>query len=284
MLLEVRSGELGLRQSDALFQHVKRLPEIVEQLLSGKNLTIHAVGASVRPRNIEGSYMPCFLAGLSQARVLAQSLGVPFFGFSHQEGHFASVLYSADRLDLMNQEFLAWHLSGGTTELLHVMPGLRVEIIGGSEDLSAGQLIDRTGQLLQLDFPAGRSLDELAGETVSAPFPIKLRGLNFSLSGMQNKIADVFHSGASREETAAFALSCICDVVKRTTKAALLQYGELPVIFTGGVSSNTQLRRTMRSLNGIFGEPRFSTDNAMGIAVLAEYHFREQGGGAWRNS
>ena len=148
-LLEVKSGELGLRQSDALFQHVRRLPDIAGELsIPGE---IGSVGASTRPRAVDGSYMPCFLAGESQAKVLSKALDVPFYAFSHQQGHLAAVLWSACRMDLLEHEFLAWHLSGGTTELLLVRPGLRAEKIGGTRDLSAGQLIDRTGQLLGLD-------------------------------------------------------------------------------------------------------------------------------------
>ena len=117
-LLQVRPGELGLRQSDALFQHVKQLPQLMEQLASqGRLENIQAVGASTRPRAVEGSYMPCFLAGTSQAQCLAYTLGVPFFAFSHQQGHLAAAAWSAGRLDLLEGPFLAWHLSGGTTEL-----------------------------------------------------------------------------------------------------------------------------------------------------------------------
>ena len=136
-LLEVRPGELGLRQSDALFQHVKHLPEVVEALLGEEGLgTVQAVGASTRPRAVEGSYMPCFLAGASQGQVLSQVLGVPFYAFSHQQGHLAAAAWSAGRLDLLDRPFLAWHLSGGTTELLRVEPeedgvAVRAEILGG---------------------------------------------------------------------------------------------------------------------------------------------------------
>jgi N6-L-threonylcarbamoyladenine synthase len=268
-LLTVKSGELGLRQSDALFQHVTRLPEMVDKLAENLDRAhIAAVGASTRPRTVEGSYMPCFLAGKSQAQCLSRMLGVPFYDFSHQQGHLAAVLWSAGRMDLLEQPMLAWHLSGGTTELLYVSPGLNTEKIGGTEDLSAGQLIDRTGQLLGLDFPAGKALDALAAETAAKPFPIKLRDLSFSLSGMQNKVQQLHERGATNQETAAFALSCIAYSVKTATKAALNRYGDLPVVFTGGVSSNSQLRRAMEPLGGIFGTAQCSTDNALGIAVL----------------
>ena len=274
-LLEVKPGELGLRQSDALFQHVKRLPDIADQLRIPGQIT--AVGASTRPRAVEGSYMPCFLAGESLAKVLAKALHVPFYAFSHQQGHLAAVLWSADRMDLMDQTFLAWHLSGGTTELLLVKPGFAAEIIGGTEDLSAGQLVDRTGQLLGLDFPAGKALDALAGTIQTRPFPVKVQEMRFSLSGMQNKSAQMYQNGATAAETAAFALGCIAEAVVRATQQALEAYGDLPVVFTGGVASNSQLRRAMEPVGAVFGPPQYSTDNALGIAVLTYFAENQHG-------
>ena len=143
-LLDVAPGQLGLRQSDALFSHVKRLPVLMEQLFSAVSPgEIQAVAVSTRPRAVEGSYMPCFLAGASQGQVLSQVLGVPFYAFSHQQGHLAAAAWSAGRLDLLDRPFLAWHLSGGTTELLRVEPeedgvAVRAEILGGTSDISAG--------------------------------------------------------------------------------------------------------------------------------------------------
>ena len=159
-LLEVPEGALGLRQSDALFQHVKRLPLLIHQLRTEGKLDapISAVGASVKPRWVEGSYMPCFLAGESQGRSLADLLHVPFYPCAHQQGHIAAAAWSAGRAELLDRPHLAWHLSGGTTELVLVEPaGATVECtcIGGTSDISAGQLIDRTGKLLNLTFPAG---------------------------------------------------------------------------------------------------------------------------------
>ncbi len=268
-LLTVKPGELGLRQSDALFQHVKRLPEIAESMLETcPREKICAIGASTRPRSQEGSYMPCFLAGESQGRVLAQTLGVPFHAFSHQQGHLAAILYSVGKMDLLEKEFLAWHLSGGTTELLYVSPGLRAEIIGGTEDLSAGQLIDRTGQLLGLDFPAGKALDALSQGVTVKPFPVKVTDMHFSLSGMQNKAQQLYGKGASREEVAAFSLMNCAQAVRKATAQAKVKFGDLPVVFTGGVASNSLLRQVMEPLGGIFGPAKYSTDNAMGVAVL----------------
>ena len=278
-LLEVRPGELGLRQSDALFQHVKRLPELLERLLGER---VQAVGASTRPRAVEGSYMPCFLVGESQGRGIAAALGVPFYAHSHQQGHLAAAAWSAGRLDLLDAPFLAWHLSGGTTELLLVRPEgwtVAAEIIGGTSDLSAGQLIDRTGVTLGLPFPAGKALDEMYAQADVCYEPrVKLKDLTFSLSGMENQVKDLKEKGEKPANIARFALDAVSNVVCRATQDAQRRYPGLPVLCSGGVASNSRLRAELTELCGaIFAEPRYSTDNAMGTAILTWRAARAEG-------
>ena len=268
-LLEVRPGERGLRQSEALFQHVKRLPQILEALLR-ESPDIRAVGASTRPRAVEGSYMPCFLAGESHGRGIAAALGVPFYPHSHQEGHLAAAAWSAGRLDLLDTPFLAWHLSGGTTELLLVKPKgytVAAEIIGGTSDLSAGQLIDRTGVLLGLQFPAGKALDGLYPQADTCYEPsVKLNDLTFSLSGMENRVKGLMEEGACPANVARVAIDAVSDVVCRATQEARRRYPGLPVLCSGGVASNTRLRAALSE--AVFAQPQYSTDNAMGAAIL----------------
>ncbi len=273
-LLEVRPGELGLRQSEALFQHVRRLPELFRRLeLDGLLEDIRAVGASTRPRAVEGSYMPCFLAGASQGQSLASTLGVPFFAHSHQQGHLAAAAWSAGRLELLDAPFLAWHLSGGTTELLRVEPEgleLRAEIVGGTSDLSAGQLIDRAGVMLGLQFPAGKALDALYGQAdICIEYRVKLNDFTFSLSGMENEAKRLYAEGERPANVARFVLDTVTNAVLRVTQAAQKRWPGLPVLCSGGVASNTRLREAMRELCGaVFAAPEFSADNAMGAAVL----------------
>ena len=273
-LLPVKLGELGLRQSDAVFAHIKSLPELSGRLFSdiqAKN--IGAVGVSTRPRAVEGSYMPCFLVGVSHAKLLADVIGVPLVEVSHQQGHIAASLWSAGRLDIMDGPHLAWHLSGGTTELLLVEPeGKNVTCtkLGGTTDISAGQLIDRTGQLLGLSFPSGKQLDELSRQAeLRDVFRVKCDGCSFSLSGVQNKVQQFQERHSNPQETAAFALRCVAGAVYRATEQALKQFPGLPVVFSGGVASNSMLRQVMQPLRPIFAQPQYSTDNAMGVAILA---------------
>ena len=272
-LLPVKQGELGLRQSDAVFHHTKSLPVLSGRLFDhiGK-VNITAIGVSTRPRAVEGSYMPCFMVGYSHAKLLSDALGVPLFECSHQQGHVAAALWSAGRLDLMDTPHLSWHLSGGTTELLLVKPdgkNVLCEKIGGTTDISAGQLIDRTGQLLELPFPAGKHLDALSQNAGNADvFRVKCTGASFSLSGVQNKVQQYHENTMNAAETAAYALRCVCYAVKQATEHAMKEYPGLPVVFSGGVASNSMLRQVMQSENAIFAQPQFSTDNAMGVAVL----------------
>ena len=279
-LLPVKQGELGLRQSDAVFAHIKSLPELSGRLFSHIQAeTIAAVGVSTRPRAVEGSYMPCFMVGYSHGKMLADALHVPLVEVSHQQGHVAASLWSAGHMELLAQPHLAWHLSGGTTELLLVEPKKNNVIctrIGGTSDISAGQLIDRTGQLLQLPFPSGKHLDALSREGVDTElFKVKCNQMTFSLSGVQNKVQQYFSRCGNGAETAAYALRCVSYAVLQATQQALKEYPGLRVVFSGGVASNSMLRQILLPLEPIFAQPQYSTDNAMGVAVLAHRAMEE---------
>ena len=273
-LLPVKQGELGLRQSDAVFAHIKSLPELSGRLFShAKAEEISAIAVSTRPRAVEGSYMPCFMVGFSHAKMLSELLKVPLYEVSHQQGHVAASLWSAGHLELMDAPHLAWHLSGGTTELLLVEPdgkNVKCTKIGGTTDISAGQLIDRTGQLLELPFPSGKHIDALSKEaSMKENFKVKCNHMEFSLSGVQNKVQQFHAAHGIPAETAAYALRCVAKAVYLASEQALKAYPGLRIVFSGGVASNSMLREVIAPLKPIFSEPQYSTDNAMGVAVLA---------------
>ena len=217
--------------------------------------------------------MPCFTVGYSHAKMLADALSVPLVTCSHQQGHVAACLWSAGRMDLMDSPHFAWHLSGGTTELLYVEPdgkSVRCTRIGGTTDISAGQLIDRTGQMLGQPFPAGKYLDALSREAVDKEvFTVKCPELDFSLSGVQNKVQQYHEQHNNSCETAAYTLRCIAKAVCKATTNALKKYPNIPVVFSGGVASNSLLRQMTAGFQPVYADPKFSTDNAMGVAILA---------------
>ena len=274
-LLPVKSGEKGIRQSDAVFHHTKQLPELMEQLLQGVG-SVSGVSFSCAPRNVKGSYMPCFLAGESAARSVAAACGVSCCATHHQTGHILAALYSCKRLDLLksNRSFLALHVSGGTTDLLLCKPDkvnvLDIEQIGGSLDLKAGQAVDRVGIMLGLDFPCGAELEKLAVKS-EAKFSIKpvLKGIDCCLSGVENKCDNMLKNGATAEDTAKFCLEYIGFTIRAMTKAALKEYGDMPVIFAGGVMSDKLIKDMLVSVgDGYFAQPEFSCDNAAGVALF----------------
>ena len=217
--------------------------------------------------------MPCFMVGYSHAKLLSETLGVPLVEVSHQQGHVAASLWSAHHLELMDEPHLAWHLSGGTTELLLVEPDGKNVVctkIGGTTDISAGQLIDRTGQLLELPFPSGKHLDACSAQAqLRDVFKVKCSNMEFSLSGVQNKVQQFHTLHNDTAETAGYALRCVAQAVFTATQQAMKVYPGLRVVFSGGVASNSLLREVIAPLDPIFSQPQYSTDNAMGVAVLA---------------
>ena len=276
-LLSLPPGQKGLRQSEMLFQHVGALPEVLVELGGVPEGKLTGVAVSSRPREADGSYMPCFLAGLSLARSLSALLGIPLYEVSHQQGHLAAALWSAGRMELAAAPFLAWHVSGGTTELLYVEPYLKARRVGGTTDLCAGQVVDRVGLTLGLGFPAGPELERLAaGSDEILPGRLTVSGAEFSLSGLQNQAQRFFEQGKRPEDIAAFTLQSLARVLREATDHAKTRYPGVPVVGCGGVLANLEIRKALPEV--IFAglgpagpgldRQSASPDNAMGVAVI----------------
>ncbi len=284
--LPVREGEKGLRQSDAVFHHVKGLPEAADSVRKALSefgeYKVACVGYSATPRDAEGSYMPCFLAGKSAAELASALLGVPSYGFSHQAGHVMAALASAcdneglDRRELMRKPFLAFHVSGGTTDVLLCKPGtaegrlFEITQIGGTKDINAGQAIDRCGVLMGIPFPCGAEMDRAAlrFEGKVRRDKLSVDGLQCNLSGLQNKSEAMYRETESVEETSAYVLDFIGRTLEKITLHALDRYGNMPVIYAGGVMSSAYIKKRLGQY-GIFASPQYSSDNASGTALLA---------------
>ncbi len=274
MLLPVKPGEKGLRQSDAVFHHVRQLPQVLAAAL-GQVGPMDAVGASVSPRSGADSYMPCFLVGKGFAQALGAAWGVPVYFFSHQQGHLAAALYSAGQLAALDGEFLAFHVSGGTTEALLVRPGgdglPQAERVAQSLDLKAGQAVDRVGVMLGLPFPCGPGLEKMAlrweGAVSVRP---SMKGADCSLSGVENQCKRLLSQGRPPEEVARTCIEAVGAALDKMCGALLREYGPLPVLFAGGVCSNSILREKLSGkYGGWFAAPEFSSDNGAGPAILA---------------
>lgn len=277
--LSVKDGLCGLRQSEALFQHVKNIPLLFKELSSdfpGEKYKIKAVAASSKPRDKEGSYMPVFLAGESTGESIACCCGAEFFETSHQEGHIMATVYSARKLSLLSESFLSVHLSGGTTEILlaeYSNGGFKCEIVGGTLDLPAGQFIDRIGVLTGKAFPAGKYMDysalNYAGKKeIKNKISVSEGYINFS--GYETKIRRMFEEKTIDGETAAYlTMSFISESVKAAVLQAKEKTGTENVVMAGGVSSSGFLRESFSDVPGIyFADKDFSGDNAAGVCII----------------
>ena len=281
LTLPVRAGECGLRQSDAVFAHVKNLPDVLKQLREAvRPYRVLAVGCSVRPREAEGSYMPCFLSGRVAAESFAAALDVPVVECSHQDGHIMAAAYSCGSMEaLLKSPFCAFHVSGGTTEVLYVQPseeGFSVSLVGGTSDLNAGQAIDRVGVMMGLRFPCGREMEELAKEW-SGKLPtarISVRDGYCNLSGLQNLAEKLWRETEDKALVSAYVFSFIGKTLQKMTEALDERYGEIPVVYAGGVMSNGILQALLsKRPNTYFAEPQFSADNAAGVALLCRQKY-----------
>lgn len=278
--LPVKEGERGLRQSDAVFAHVKNLPVLMEKIKAELDGAIpEAIGVSYAPRDVEGSYMPCFLSGKAAAYTAAAAVNAPVYEFSHQAGHIMAALYSSGKTELMFSEepFAAFHVSGGTTDIAIVKPRgvyFDIETVGGTSDLNAGQLIDRIGVYMGMKFPCGPALEAEAALFLGKSKDIKISvdGLTCNLSGAENKARMLFEKTNDKAVTSAFTLDFITATLDRLTGNLREKYGDIPVIYAGGVMSCRRMRKTLGKREKVyFSEPQFSADNAAGTALLAYY-------------
>lgn len=271
--LPVKEGQLGLRQSDALFHHTVALGQLLQELAGQVDLTaIKAVGVSTKPRPVEGSYMPCFLAGETAAKAFCAAKGLQLVETSHQQGHIAAALYASGRPELFHAKTLVFHVSGGTTDLLLCNGTQSIECIGTSSDLYAGQAVDRVGVKLGFAFPAGEQVSRMAAKYTEPIQPkASVKGMDCSLSGLENQCNQLLQQGKTPEYVCRYCLLCVAETALRMVSAALQAYPNLPVVFAGGVMSSEIIKEYVqrRLPNAYFVPGRFSSDNAIGVAVLA---------------
>ena len=280
--LEVAHGGLGLRQSEALFKHIRKLPGLIEKaFLEARRygIEVDSIAASAWPRRAEGSYMPVFNAGRGFAAAVASSLGAPLIEVSHQEGHIAACAPEAGLSP--GDSFLAVHISGGTTEVLEVAwyeDSMHIEPLASTADISAGQMIDRVGTSIGLPFPAGPGLELLAMQQGNTDFriPSSVRSGKISFSGPCEAASRGLKDGVEPSEVARAVLDCVVRSISKAVIPASEASGLSTVLVVGGVASNTRVRNGLaeelgsRGIETLFGDGRLSTDNAVGVAYLGE--------------
>ena len=284
VLLSVKQGEKGLRQSDALFQHWQNLPAMLEKLYASLDGELACIAVSEKPRPQEGSYMPVFTAGVNAARMLAASSGTPLLFSTHQEGHIAAAMYGNEAA-CEGDKLICAHLSGGTLELVlrsrasvgsqserSAAPVYTYEVIGGTKDISYGQLLDRLGVDWGFAFPAGKSIDDLAlsfaPEGRKSPFSRVFCDKTYlNLSGLETQLKSA-KNALSKEEAAYWVMDAIAESFVRITEAAKKETGARTVLVTGGVACSAFLRGRCEPYGYAFGRRDLCSDNAVGISLL----------------
>ena len=279
-MLPVPKGSTGLRQSDAVFHHTLALPALFEEMAAAAPLgEVAVVGVSARPRDVEGSYMPCFLAGISAAAAFAAAQGLPVQETTHQQGHLAAALFGTGNAALAGRDILFFHVSGGTTELLLCRGYQVLARVGGSLDLFAGQAVDRIGVQMGFGFPAGEKVSALAEECGEDFRPkTSVKGSGCHLSGLQNQCEKMLADRRPQAETARYCLQFIAQSLLEVAENARRAHGPLPIVYGGGVMCSSVIRAflTQRQQDVWFVPPQFSADNAAGVAIIAA----QQGEGA----
>ncbi len=285
LLLPVETGERGLRQSEAVFAHLKQMRKVVEPLRSAvKNGRVVAVCVSTKPRNSEESYMPVFQVGDAIGRSLAAAMDVPCFFSDHQWGHIRAAQHGTNLEN--KKDFLAFHLSGGTTDLLSVQ-GETLTELGKSLDLHAGQLVDRIGVEMGLPFPAGEEMEKLAvnGQcTGILGCSMTDDDLNCHFSGAETRAIRLLRNKSIRKEDLALEIyDLLARTVNRMLKAGMRETGLKDALIAGGIASSELFREMLLSrccasspaMNLFFGAPEYSGDNAVGIALIGADRFKK---------
>jgi len=282
--LVVKPGGRGLSQSEMVYQHTRNLPMVFADAMAtvGEGIELLAVGASVKPRPVEDSYMPAFLVGGGYGKVLALSHGVACHGISHQENHILAGIWSAG--GPCADRFLAVHVSGGTTEVTAVdssADGLTVTLLGGSLDIAAGQFIDRIGVTLGLPFPAGPEIERLArhGQDNPAAIPVTVEKCSVSFSGPETHARRLLDQGFAPAFVAAGLQRCIAEALTKMIRAAITATKRNDVLLVGGVGSNSYIRGHIaeglagdRAVSLYYPRIEYSGDNAVGAAYYALSH------------
>lgn len=280
IILSVKQGSRGLSQSNMVYQHMRNLPVLFERLVPYlANARICAIGVTDKPRRREDSYMPAFLAGLGYGRSLAAVLHVPLHAISHQENHLLAVL--RDIGSVPEHEFYGLHLSGGTTDMLQAVPdarGLEITRIGGTNDISAGQFIDRIGVALGFPFPAGIYVDKMSQDVA---VPVKAGHVwcqqgTISYSGPESQAQRRIAKGdADIPVLCQWTLATVWDGLRRMMDQKISAGSQL--VAAGGVMSNRYLRQQLKqycakkNIQLHLAPDGYSADNSSGAAFWAAW-------------
>ena len=274
-ILEVAKGERGLRQSDAVFTHVKNLHVLFrsDDFLQHNGI---AVAYSAAPCPVEGSYMPVFCVGQSHAAAYAAANNAPLYALTHQHGHLYAAFLGQDVPD---GTYGAFHVSGGTLDCLRV--GITEGIIdvitplGGTLDITCGQMIDRIGVKAGLAFPSGAKMERMY-KPDAKPLSVHVQGMTANLSGAETQAMRRLEAGEDVISVCSAVIDCVAQTLGCLLCNTAAQTGLTRFLFTGGVMKNDVIRQYLsetcaqHGLDAIHVQKQYCSDNACGLALAAQ--------------
>ena len=274
-MLVVPLGGRGLRQSEAVFQHIRNFEPLFSDFTT-QGYTIHAVGYSAKPCPRDDSYMPVFCVGQSFGLSIAATLGVQAYALTHQHGHIYAGLIGNDIAD---GQLIALHVSGGTLDILRVRieDGIVTEIspLGGTADITCGQLIDRVGVAAGLGFPAGREMEQMYTAN-DVKFSVHVEGLSANLSGAETQALRMLEAGCDKAQVCSGIIDAAAETLVRLTANTVANVGIKRFLSTGGVICNGVIRQRLEAACGeieaqaTFAQKEYCGDNACGLALAAQ--------------
>jgi N6-L-threonylcarbamoyladenine synthase len=264
--------------------HIRYLPPLLEQLWQKANIA---------PKELDGiaytagpGLAGALLVGASVARAMAFRLNIPVLGVHHLEGHLLSPFLSAERPEF---PFLALLVSGGHTQFVQVTALGNYDILGDTQDDAVGEAFDKTAHLMNIPYPGGAKLAQLAQtgdkNRFILPRPMFHSGdLNMSFSGLKTAVSLLIkkHSQENFADIASSFEAAIIDVLTHKCRLALKQTGLKQLVIAGGVGANTHLRKNLQDLcqqNQVklySPDLAYCSDNGAMIALAGAWHLENR--------
>lgn len=266
--------------------HIVKLPYIIDEALAESKISLKEVDA-IAVTNGPG-LIGALLIGLSTAKAMAYSLGIPLIGVHHIEGHIA-----ANFLDYpdLKPPFLTLVVSGGHTHLVMVEDYQTFVVLGKTKDDAAGEAFDKVARVLGLGYPGGPAIDQAAllGNSQAIAFPritLEKDSLDFSFSGLKSAVLNYINHCKMKDlkinvnDVAASFQMAVVEVLVEKTIAAAKKSRMTKIAMAGGVSSNSLLRKKMQAaadnnnMSLYYPRPILCTDNAAMIGSMAYYNYQ----------
>ncbi len=265
----------GVVPEAAARAHVEAIVPVIEQALSDASVTLNEIGG-IAVTNRPG-LVGALSVGVTAAKALSFSLGIPLLGVHHLEGHLCSPLALGSDIPFPHVCLIA---SGGHTELVSVTAPGEYRLLGQTRDDAAGEAFDKGARLLGLGYPGGLGIQNaaMAGDPKRYPLPKGLSGetIDFSFSGLKTAVLRLVEKEGDQISVPDAAASLQATIVKVLTERALRaveQVGANALTLVGGVAANLALREklsTEAARRGIgFWTPPVAmcTDNAAMIGL-----------------